>query len=139
MLVAGYTNSTQLTGIPSDTLQPSNQGGYEAMLYQIDPAAAAGQTLKFGTFLGGGSTDIATGVASDAAGAIYLSGYTMSDNFPVAGDSYQGGLNSASNLFVAKIDPPCRGWTDWSTAPIWAAAAWMWRPPCGSTSPAAFG
>jgi hypothetical protein len=109
MLVAGYTNSTQLTGIPSDTLQASSQGGYEVMLFQIDPAAAKGQTLLFGTFLGGGSTDVATGVASDAAGAIYLSGYTMSGNFPIAGDSYQGGLNSASNLFVAKIDPSLSG------------------------------
>jgi hypothetical protein len=109
MLVAGYTNSTQLTGIPSDTLQASSQGGYEVMLFQIDPAAAAGQTLLFGTFLGGGSTDIATGVASDASGAIYLSGYTMSGNFPVAGDSYQGALNLQSNLFVVKIDPSLSG------------------------------
>jgi hypothetical protein len=109
MLVAGYTSSLQLTGVPSDTLQASNQGGYETMLYQLDPAAAAGATLIFGTFLGGGGTDIATGVASDASGAIYLSGYTMSSNFPIAGDSYQGFLHSESNLFVVKIDPSRSG------------------------------
>jgi hypothetical protein len=109
MLVAGYTNSPQLTGIPSDAVQPANQGGYEAMLYQLDPAAAAGATLVFGTFLGGGGTDIATGVAGDDSGAIYLSGYTMSNNFPISGDSYQGALNSASNLFVVKFDPSLSG------------------------------
>jgi hypothetical protein len=109
MLVAGYTNSLQLTGIATDTLQASSQGGYEAMLYQLDPAEAAGATLIFGTFLGGGGTDIATGVASDASGAIYLSGYTMSANFPIAGDSYQGSLHSESNLFVVKIDPSLLG------------------------------
>ena len=109
MLVAGYTDSTQMTGIASDTLQAASQGGYEVMLFQIDPAAAKDQTLLFGTFLGGGGTDVPTGVASDAAGAIYLSGYTMSANFPLAGDSYQGGLNAVSNLFVAKIDPSLSG------------------------------
>jgi hypothetical protein len=79
------------------------------MLYQIDPAAAAGQTLKFGTFLGGGSTDIATGVASDASGAIYLSGYTMSSDFPIWGDPYQGALNSVCNLFVVEINSSLSG------------------------------
>jgi Beta-propeller repeat. len=109
MLVAGYTDSPQLTGIPTDAVQASNQGGYEAMLYQLDPAAAAGQTLLFGTFLGGGSTDIATGVASDASGAIYLSGYTMSSNLPIAGDSYKSALNAGSNVFVVKFDPSRSG------------------------------
>jgi hypothetical protein len=110
MLVAGYSNSPQLNGTSSDAVQFPNQGGYETMVYQLDPAAAAGGgTAIFGTFLGGGGTDIATGVASDASGAIYLSGYTMSSNFPIAGDSYQGALNSKSNLFVVKFDPSLSG------------------------------
>jgi hypothetical protein len=109
MLVAGYTESPQLTGVPSDTLQYSNAGGYELMVYRLDPAAAAGSTLSFGTFLGGASTDIATGVAGDASGAIYVTGYTSSANFPIAGDSYRTTLNAGSNLFVVKIDPSRSG------------------------------
>jgi hypothetical protein len=110
MLVAGYTASTILTGMPEDAVQAYNQGGYESMLYLLDPSAASeDDTLKFETFLGGSSTDIATGVASDASGAIYLSGYTLSTNFPVAGDAYQGGLYGESNLFVVKFDPSLSG------------------------------
>lgn len=109
MLVAGYTASGPLAGTPEDTLQFYNRGGWDAMLYVLDPAAATGATLKFGTFLGGAGTDVATGVASDASGNIYLSGYTMSGDFPIWGDPYQGALNSVSNLFVVMIDPSRSG------------------------------
>jgi hypothetical protein len=109
MLIAGYTSSWPLAGTPDDALQPYNRGGWDAMLYQLDPAAATGETLKFGTFLGGAGTDIATGVASDASGVIYLSGYTMSNDFPMWGDPYQGSLSSVSNLFLVKIDPSLSG------------------------------
>jgi hypothetical protein len=105
MLVAGYTGSGDIVLADStNTLQPGNRGGWDAFLYQIDPNAAAGSTLRFNTYFGGTSTDVATGVAVDATGAVYLSGYTFSEDFPLAGDTIQGYLNGFSNLWVAKLD-----------------------------------
>ncbi len=109
MLVAGYTASGPLAGAPEVMLQPYNRGGWDAMLYVLDPAAAAGETLKLVTFLGGAGTDVATGVASDASGMIYLSGYTMSNDFPIWGAPYQETLKSVSNLFLVQIDPSLPG------------------------------
>jgi len=109
MLVGGYGASVGIKAVQTDALQAYSQGSWDAFIIQIDPNAAAAQAVKFATYLGGGGTDMATGVAADRAGNIYLSGYTMSDNFPVAGDSYQGTLRSASNAFVVKIDPTRSG------------------------------
>jgi hypothetical protein len=60
--------------------------------------------LKFNTFFGGTSTDVATGLAVDASGMVYLSGYTLSEDFPVFGDNIQNYLRGFCNLFVAKLD-----------------------------------
>jgi Beta-propeller repeat len=63
----------------------------------IDPA------LVYSTYLGGSSSDAAFGVAADAAGNAYVTGYTASANFPVTG----AGLPHAGNvdLFISKVSP----------------------------------
>ena len=105
MLVAGYTSSLDMVLVnQTAALQPGNRGGWDAFLFKIDPNAAAGEALKFNTFFGGTATDVATGVAVDASGAVYLSGYTYSEDFPVFGDNIQNSLRGFSNLFVAKLD-----------------------------------
>ncbi len=104
LLVVGYTASIDIDPIVSPTLQPYNRGGWDAFLYAIDPYGAAGETLKFNTYFGGDSTDVATGVAADSSGAVYISGYTYSDDLPIAGDSYQGTLDSPGRAFLAKLD-----------------------------------
>jgi hypothetical protein len=57
--------------------------------------------LVFSTFLGGREWDEATGVATDAAGNTYLTGFTLSANFPVAGAGRRQG--SIVDAFVTKI------------------------------------
>jgi len=104
VLVTGYTSSINIDPLVSPTLQPNSRGGWDAILYVIDPYGAAGETLKFNTYFGGDSTDVATGVAADSSGAVYISGYTFSDDLPIAGDSYQSALSGSGNAFVAKLD-----------------------------------
>jgi hypothetical protein len=68
----------------------------------IDP------TLSYSTYLGGSADDFATSLAVDAAGSVYISGYTSSVNFPVSAGAFQsscaGGCTS-SDAFVTKLDP----------------------------------
>jgi hypothetical protein len=40
--------------------------------------------MLYATYLGGNGSDTASGVALDASGNVYLAGWTMSSNFPVA-------------------------------------------------------
>jgi hypothetical protein len=104
VLVAGYTSSVDIDPIVSPTLQPNNRGGWDAFFYAIDPYGGAGETLKFNTYFGGASTDIPIGVAAGSSGAIYIAGYTLSEDFPIAGDCYQCALRGAGNVFVARLD-----------------------------------
>lgn len=63
----------------------------------IDPV------LDYSTYLGGGGSDAVTGIAVDAAGNRYLTGVTLSADFPTAA-ALQPALAGASDAFVAKLD-----------------------------------
>ena len=62
--------------------------------------------LSYFTYLGGTHADSGTGIAVDSAGNAYVTGTTVSTDFPTAGAVFQpayGGGNADS--FVAKFDP----------------------------------
>jgi hypothetical protein len=60
--------------------------------------------LNFSTYLGGAADDIATGVAVDTAGYIYVTGYTNSGDFPTVG-AYDGTVNGDYDVLVTKFSP----------------------------------
>lgn len=74
---------------------------------------AAGSALVYSTFLGGGVDDAATGIAIDATGNAYVSGFTSSGNFPVSAGAPQrtyGGAGGSDTVifgdaFIAKVNP----------------------------------
>ena len=104
-IIAGYTNSGELTGLTSGVAaQPSNRGGLDGFVARFDPSQQPASVLNYASFMGGNSTDLITGVVVDATGKIYLTGTTMSGDFPIAGAAYQSGLNSFGDLFLVKID-----------------------------------
>jgi hypothetical protein len=76
--VVGYTYSTDFPVTAG--IQIVNGGGCDAFLFKLSPA---GDLLLYATYLGGAGTDTASGIALDASGNVYLSGWTMSPNFPV--------------------------------------------------------
>lgn len=58
------------------TTQP---GGTAAFISKVN---AAGTALSYSTYLGGSSTDAANAIAVNAAGQVFVTGYTLSTNFP---------------------------------------------------------
>jgi hypothetical protein len=65
--------------------------------------------VSYSTYLGGGDLDTVYATATDAAGALYLTGWSRSTNFPTAGAyqaSYAGGID---DVFVAKLSPDGSG------------------------------
>ncbi len=76
---------------------------YDGFLTKLDPAT--GQII-FSTYFGGCGNDTVRGIALDAAGNIYLTGTTLSADFPVtAGRQVLSLGNTAkADAFVAKFD-----------------------------------
>ncbi len=75
-----------------------NDGGRDAFVTKF---SSAGNNLVYSTFLGGNAADIARGIAADAAGAAYVTGYTDSPDFPTSNpfQTYQG----SRDAFVTKL------------------------------------
>lgn len=76
--VVGYTYSDDFP-VTTGAVQTANAGSCDAFLFKLSPT---GDTLLYATYLGGSGNDTASGVALDANGNVYLSGWTLSGNFP---------------------------------------------------------
>jgi hypothetical protein len=96
--VAGFTSSTDF---PTSSAFQTDQGGDDAFVAKLTPA---GNGLVYSTYLGGGDLDIAFAVAVDSAGSAYVTGTTLSTNFPTQ-DPYQTGPVAQNEVFVSKLAP----------------------------------
>ena len=65
----------------------------------IDPV------LIYSTYLGGSSSDVAGGIAVDAAGNAYVTGGILSTDFPTTAGAFQTTLGGDLDAFVTKLNP----------------------------------
>jgi hypothetical protein len=119
--VTGYTRSSDFpttsgaydTSYADGTDQPD-----DAFVAKIDPKQTGGAQLIYSTFLGGSKQDWAHSIAVDASGKIYVTGATMSSDFPTTAGAFQtsfgGGVspNAPSDAFVVKLSADGAGPTD---------------------------
>lgn len=98
--VAGETRSTNFP-VTSGAFQTAYGGGDDdAFVAKIAPAGAG---LVYATYLGGSLLDRGFGVAADAGGAAYVTGYAVSPDFPVA-NAFQPTQTDIVDAFVTKLD-----------------------------------
>ena len=95
-----------VTGHTSSSNFPT-KNPYQGTLNVKDDAfvtkfAAAGNSLNYSTYLGGSDLDVAGGIAVDSAGCAYVTGYTLSSNFPTR-NPYQGTNYGGANTFVTRL------------------------------------
>lgn len=64
---------------------------------------AAGSSLDFSTYLGGGDDETASAVWPDGHGNIYTVGTTKSINFPISANPYAATNAGSTDVFAAKI------------------------------------
>ncbi|HEV3021971.1 MAG TPA: SBBP repeat-containing protein, partial [Pirellulales bacterium] len=97
-VVAG---STQSTNFPTaNALQTAfGGGGQDAFVAKF---SAAGSSLVYSTYLGGGGSDSGAGIALDSSGNAYVTGTTSSTNFPTS-NPLQSANGGGGDAFVAKI------------------------------------
>ena len=116
--IAGLTTSTaSKLGFtpPTGAFQPDckldSQSVCEgdAFVAKLDPSASGAASLLYFTYLGGSLADGATGIAVDPSGNFYITGSTVSTDFPIAPSpdripqSKFGGGNA--DAFVTEFDP----------------------------------
>ncbi|MGA1820128.1 MAG: fibronectin type III domain-containing protein [Thermoplasmatota archaeon] len=63
-----------------------------------------GKDLLSSTFLGGASEDYAFAIDVDASGSIYVTGHTLSIDFPTTAGSYQEDYNWLWDVYISKLD-----------------------------------
>ena len=105
--VTGFTTSTNFptTLGAFQSVNNSGGGGSNAFLTEVD---SAGASLYYSSYLGGSGNDEGYGIDLDPTGAVYVTGFTSSSNFPTTAGVFQG-VNNASaggseNGFVTKFD-----------------------------------
>jgi hypothetical protein len=99
---AYVTGETYSTDFPTaNPLQPANTAYWDAFVTKLN---AAGSALVYSTYLGGSSGDGGAGIAVDSAGNAYVTGWTMSADFPTVNPiqaAYGGG---GSDTFVTEVN-----------------------------------
>jgi hypothetical protein len=88
--ITGFTSSTNfpVTNAIQKHLQCPNSIYWNANAF-VAKINAGGSRLVYSTYLGGTNFDEGQGIAVDAAGCAYVTGYTASTNFPVTHAIYQ--------------------------------------------------
>jgi hypothetical protein len=95
--VAGVTTSGDFP--TRNAYQPSNAASYEAFISKI---SSSGSTLAYSTYLGGSQQEEAHAISVDAAAQAYVTGRTISADFPTLYPC-QAENRGSYDIFVSKI------------------------------------
>ncbi len=105
-LVVSPSGEIYLTGVTDgadfpvvNALQPSLAGLRDAFVVRL---SADARTILYSTYLGGWNYDPGQAIGLDAAGNIYLAGYTQSDDFPTV-NAVQPVWGGNYDVWVARI------------------------------------
>ncbi|HXK11047.1 MAG TPA: SBBP repeat-containing protein [Vicinamibacteria bacterium] len=96
--VVGATDSPDfpMAGRP---FQPLLAGGFDAFVARLDSASGVVDS----TYLGGSKDDGGGAIALDAARNIYVTGTTLSSNFPTAGTPFQSAAAGDKEVFLVEF------------------------------------
>lgn len=100
--VVGSTSSPDLVTVNGLQTYGLNGDAFVGLISTTASGVAVGDYL---TYLGGNQLDQGTGIALDVNNSTYVSGTTLSPDFPISAVNppYQGQLNGTQNAFVSKI------------------------------------
>jgi len=96
--ITGYTESDNFPTTPN-AYQASRAGDEDVFVASL---SADGSNLLYGTYLGGSGEDEGYGIAVDDEGSAYITGRTLSDNFPTM-HAYQSARAGSEDAFVARL------------------------------------
>jgi len=77
-----------------------NGGTSDAVVFCV---SMKGDSLVYGSYLGGSESDAGLAIGLDESGRIYLAGETSSDDFPVTDGAFDRAIGGASDGFAARL------------------------------------
>jgi uncharacterized repeat protein (TIGR01451 family) len=89
----------------SYSLLESGQAGLSLSTYNPSAELLIDPVISYSTYLTGTNTDTPAGIAVDSSGYAYITGTTLSTDFPVTSGTYQG----SGDVFVTKLNPSGTG------------------------------
>ncbi len=101
---AYVTCSTSAPDFPTTpgAFQTAKAAGDDGCIVKLSPDGAS---LVYSTYLGANGNDTCDGIALDASGNVYVSGFTGSTTLPTTVGAFQSIRNGSSDAYLAKLDP----------------------------------
>lgn len=120
VVVTGRTASTDFP-VSAGAFQSANAGGaFDAYALNLNTSVTGAAGLGYSTYLGGNGDDRGLAIARDTTGNLYLTGRTLSTNFPTSvgapdatcgtdGACNNDGSQSFADAFVVRLNPALSG------------------------------
>lgn len=105
LYLAGTTLSTDFT-VSETPRQATSGGGSDVFVVKLDPG---GKTVLYASYLGGSGPDVLNAMAVDPQGRVYLTGTTLSPNFPLSANSRGTAIAGNTDAFVTRLNPSLAG------------------------------
>ena len=104
---AYVAGETQSTNFPLQSAIQKTESGDDGFVTEI---ASSGSTLVYSTYLGGSSTNVATGIALDSSNNAYVTGITDSSDFPTTTGVVQTTYGGEDDCFVTEVNAAGSAW-----------------------------
>jgi hypothetical protein len=106
-----YVTGTEAGGFPvtGRAFQKKPDGTEDVFVAKLNPMASGKASLLYSTLLGGRGDEGGTAIAVDSAGDAYITGFTISVDFPITAKAFQSILKGSQDAFVAKFNPRASG------------------------------
>jgi hypothetical protein len=103
--LTGHTESTNFP-TTAGAFQTTNHGFYDGFVTKINPNGSA---IVWSTYLGGMYSDESHAITLDSGGNVYLTGWTVSPNFPTLNPFQPTLSDNSGDAFVTKMNPSGTG------------------------------
>jgi hypothetical protein len=103
LYLTGRTSSAAFP-VTQGAFQPTKSGGNDVFITKLRPEGKGTADLIYSTFLGGQGDDRGIALALGKDGAVYVTGYTASNDFPTTKSALQSKPAGGRDFFVSKLD-----------------------------------
>jgi len=108
-LTLGAGNEVHVAGKTRSTDFPTTPGAFDRTYNGVDDVIVAsidssGSTLVHSTFVGGAEQDVADGIVLDSLGNTFVTGWTLSSDFPISPGAFDERANGGGDTFLIELN-----------------------------------